>query len=285
MKWTLASKSDFNALLDFILEKEWEHTFFTSHLIEDGKFVLPSTSKFPILILREINRIKAACMITTWGGLFPVFKNRELPDEKELKELTYSLNKYLKYIYSIMGTEERVKLLRDSLNANNGKLISYNLMIKEQNYLEPLMPDIDNLKIKKASRDDCSLLLPLELEYQIEEVFLDPSHIDSTQIYHNLHQTLSTQEIFYITKGNKAIAKAGTNAMGHKWNQIGGVYTEKEFRNCGLSTWLMNYVLEKLEMEGKKTVLFMKKNNLSAEKVYNKLGFVKKKDFSIIYYL
>jgi predicted GNAT family acetyltransferase len=285
LKWTLASQIDLNSLLDFILEKEWEHTFFTSRLIENGVFTLPSRSRFPILILKEKSRIKAACMITTWGGLFPVFKSIDLPDEKELKELVAALNKNLKHIYSIMGTEERVQLLKKQLNLNQGKQINYNLMVKEFNYLKPLKPDIKDLQIKKATPDDSASLLGLELEYQKEEVFLDISNINTTQIYHNLRNTLYTQEIYYACRGIIPIAKAGTNAIGHKWNQIGGVFTEKKDRGQGLSTWLMNYLLEQIEKDGKKTVLFVKENNSAAEKVYNKLGFIIKKKFNIIYFI
>lgn len=284
MKWSVAGKNDLTILIDFILEKEWEHTFFTHHLIEKGTYILPSKSKFPILILKEKNRIKAACMVSYWGGIFPVFKSIDLPDEKELNSLTSWLNKNLKRIYSIMGTEDRVQLISNVLNKKNGNKVHYNLMRREHDHIKQVKPQIKDLQIIKATPDDAAVLLGLELDYQREEVFLDPSSIKNAQIYHNLRTTLNEQEIFYVTSGVTPIAKAGTNAIGHKWNQIGGVYTDKNFRNIGLSTWLMEYILDYLEQDGKKTVLFVKENNKAAEKVYNKLGFENKKKFNIIYY-
>lgn len=285
MKWVIAAKSDFNSFLDFILEKEWEHTFLTANIIENGVFTLPQKSKYPILILKDKSRIKAACMITFWGALFPVFKSIDMPNEKEMLDLSSWLKKNVKKIYSIMGTEERVQLISKYLSIKERTLIDYNLMIKEHTYISPHKPDIDNLFLKKACPDDSAVLLSLEIEYQKEEVFLDPSLIKSSHIYHNLRTTLNNQTIYYLTKGITPIAKAGTNAVGHKWNQIGGVYTDREFRNRGISTWLMDEILKILEKDGKKTVLFVKENNKAAEKVYTKLGFAKKKRFIIIYYL
>lgn len=284
MKWIVAEKSDLNTLVDFILEKEWEHTFFSSMLIHKGEFSLPHKLKFPILLLKEKSRVKAACMISSWGGIFPVFKSMDLPDEKEMQTLALWLKKNLKRIYSIMGTQERVQLLSSQFKIPNSKVIDYNLMIREHDHMKIQMPHMPNLHITKAGPDDSASLLGLELEYQKEEVFLDPTLIKSSQIYHNLRSLLCEQKIFYISDHFVPVAKAGTNAIGHKWNQIGGVYTDKKYRNRGLSTWLMEYILDILKQDGKKSVLFVKENNIAAEKVYNKLGFENKKKFNIIYY-
>ncbi|MDA3810652.1 MAG: GNAT family N-acetyltransferase [Spirochaetaceae bacterium] len=285
MKWSVTTKTDFGALLDFILEKEWEHTFVTTRLLENGVFTLPPRSKYPILVLKVKNRIKAACMVTIWGALFPVFKIDNLPDDKEMKELAGWLKKNIKNVYSIMGTEERVQFLSSYVTWKTGTQINYDLMVKEHNFLIPLEPDIPDFQIKKACPDDSAVLLSLELAYQKEEVFLDPTLINNSQIYHNLRSTLNDQEVFYVTSGLRPLAKAGTNAIGHKWNQIGGVYTDEKFRNHGISTWLMNHILNILEKDGKKTVLFVKEDNHAAEKVYTKLGFVIVKKFNIIYFI
>ena len=285
MKWTVAGKSDFNYLIDFLLEKEWEHTFFSSRIIKKGGFVLPPKSRFPILILREKDRIKAACMITLWGALFPVFRSIDPPDDREINELVSWINKNLKRVHSIMGTEERVDSLRNHFEINNEKKINYNLMIREHKHFQPIMPQIENFKVLKAEPDDSAALLGLELEYQREEVFLDPTQIKNTQIYHNLRSSLNDQIVYYMTKDIVPIAKAGTNSRGHKWNQIGGVYTDREYRNKGISSWLMYNLLDILENDGKKTVLFVKDSNKAAEKVYTKLGFEIKKKFNIIYYI
>ena len=224
-------------------------------------------------------------MITSWGGLFPVFKSIDLPSDKEIQELIIWLKKNLRRIYSIMGTEERVQILHRQIDWNQGTQVNYNLMIKGHDHIRAPKPYIQELGIQKATPEDAAVLLSLELEYQKEEVFLDSSLINNSQIYHNLRTSLLEQEVYYVTSGIVPIAKAGTNAIGQKWNQIGGVYTEKDFRSKGLSSWLMDYILNILESDGKKTVLFVKEENIAAEKVYTKLGFEKKKNFNIIYYV
>lgn len=284
MRWSICGKSDLSKLVDYTLEKEWKQSFFTSRLIENESFVLPSRTSFPVFILKDGKVIRGACMVTSWGSLFPVFSSIDPPGEKLIKDLILRLKYSLKRVYSLMGTEERVNLLRPFLQQYREIPVHYNLMIKREagcpNIIKPEM----NYTLHRASGDDSAALLGLELDYQREEVFLDPSQIDSARIYHNLRGTLENQIVFYILKDRKPVAKAGTNARGYRWNQIGGVFTDKRYRNLGLSTWLIKNLLEDLEKTGKKTVLFVKEKNLVAEKVYTKIGFTKTEKFKIIYY-
>lgn len=285
MKWTLCGNPDFSAFVDFALQKEWEHTFITSRLIAGSGFRLPPKNRFPIFLLKDKSSLRAACMVTPWGGLFPLFKSIDPPDDKDLKSLVTRLKYSLKRIYSIMGTEERTDLLRPHLNESKEFSVNYNLMIRKEKSFVPPLPEKGIYSILKAGPDDAASLLGLEIDYQKEEVFIDPTQIDSSRIYHNLRSSLNEQIIYYVSNGILPVAKAGTNAIGYKWNQIGGVFTDKSFRGCGISTWLMHYLLDILEKEGKKTVLFVKDNNQAAEKVYNKLGFEKAKKFNITYYI
>ncbi|MCK5198965.1 MAG: GNAT family N-acetyltransferase, partial [Spirochaetales bacterium] len=56
-------------------------------------------------------------------------------------------------------------------------------------------------------------------------------------------------------------------------NQIGGVYTKPEYRNRGISTLLMQMLLNGIHKSGKKAVLYVKKGNKPALALYRKLGF------------
>ena len=224
-------------------------------------------------------------MVTSWGSLFPVFTKEDPPDSKCIRDLLFRLKYSLKRVYSLMGTEERVELLRPFLSREKEVPVRYKLMIKEKTALPSLSPPTSGYSIHKAGPDDSASLLGLELDYQREEVFLDDSQIDSSRIYHNLRGTLNEQIVYYALHNSLPVAKAGTNARGYNWNQIGGVFTEKSLRNKGISSWLVSHLLESFQKENKKAVLFVKENNLAAEKVYNKLGFEQTNNFSIIYYL
>jgi len=184
-----------------------------------------------------------------------------------------------------MGTESRVQFLKKYIKYTNGTQVDYNLMIKKRDFTIPEVPDVLNLKIKKANSADSLILLDLEVEYQKEEVALNASKLNKSIIYKNLKNNLNEHVVYFLTNGVNVLAKAGTNAIGYKWNQIGGVFTDSKYRNKGLSTWLMNYLLSELEKDGKKTVLFVKDNNFAAEKVYTKLGFEKICKFIIYYYI
>jgi len=285
MKWTLCGKSDLHKLVKFTLQREWEQSFFTSRLLEDNHFVLPPRNRFPVFILKDGAVIRGACMVTPWGSLFPVFSLLDPPDSKCIGDLILRLKYSLKRVFSLMGTEERVELLRPFLNGEKEFPVRYKLMTKENNSLPATSPPAPDYSIHKAGPDDSASLLGLELDYQKEEVFLDASQIDSSRIYHNLRGTLSEQIVYYALRDSLPVAKAGTNARGYNWCQIGGVFTDKSFRNNGISSWLVSHLIDNLQNDGKKAVLFVKENNLAAEKVYNKLGFKQINHFSIIYYL
>lgn len=267
------------------MEKEWEHVFFTARLISDGKFVLPPRNRFPVLILQEKDRIKAACMITSWGGLFPLFRSIDPPDSKELKSLHSRLKNSLRRVYSIMGTEERVDLLTPFFDNTKSVPVHYRLMVKNRCCEDIPVPSGGDFSLCKAEPEDSAPLLGLELEYQKEEVFIDPSQVDNTRVYHNLRSSLAEQIVYYASDGHIPVAKGGTNARGLEWNQIGGVYTDRKYRNRGISSWLLDFTIRKLEEDGKKTVLFVKESNGPAERVYNKLGFEEIKKFNITYYI
>ena len=139
-----------------------------------------------------------------------------------------------------------------------------------------------------CSEADVNLLLPLQKEYDSVEVLLPGAKLDVPLCRLNLRKILREQFVLGVRADNADsgffVAKAGTNAIGLNWVQLGGVCTLPEYRGKGLAAFLVNKIaLQKLS-DGKKTALFVKNKNLPAQKAYKKAGFVPLCPFSISYF-
>ncbi len=81
------------------------------------------------------------------------------------------------------------------------------------------------------------------------------------------------------------VAKAGINARGFAYDQIGGVYVVPELRGAGIGTRLVAELCARTATEGRRLSLFVKKRNAAARRTYEKIGFAETGDYRITYYL
>ena len=161
----------------------------------------------------------------------------------------------------------------------------------EYNNLQIMLPMISSIfeiekavfRIKKAKKRDALKLFHLEKKYLMEEVLTVSSELNQKAALLNLQKTCNTQSVFYAFSGKEIIAKVNTNGKGIGYNQIGGVYTKPEFRNKGVSTYLMKVLLNGIHISGKKAVLYVKKDNIPALALYGKLGFHIIDEYQAIY--
>lgn len=136
----------------------------------------------------------------------------------------------------------------------------------------------------RVSETDAEQLLPLQTAYEKEELLLPEKQIPR-YISLIIFEKMLKKETVFAAKSHKAfIGKAGTNAQGFFWNQIGGVYVKPEYRNLGIGTELIRILLNNFAAEKKNAALFVKETNDSALKVYLKAGFNEDCGFKIIHF-
>jgi predicted GNAT family acetyltransferase len=143
---------------------------------------------------------------------------------------------------------------------------------------------LPDLEIVSASPEDADRLFEIQRDYELEEVFLDPSHFSDTICRTLLRNTLRKQIVFVAECGGRPVAKAGTNARGYQVDQIGGVFTDKNFRSRGVGTHLMCVLLRYLKAEKSMASLYVKKDNPAASRLYQKLEFRPREAYRISYY-
>ena len=81
------------------------------------------------------------------------------------------------------------------------------------------------------------------------------------------------------------VAKASTNAVGFHCAQIGGVYTDPAYRGCHYAFNVVFALLKKICRMKKNPILFVKKSNECAQRLYKHLGFDKISDYMIAYFI
>lgn len=142
--------------------------------------------------------------------------------------------------------------------------------------------------VKKCSLEDKNFLIELERKYRLEEVVINQKEEDDKIIHFVLSKALTTQCIFCAMKIENgklfAVAKAGTNAQGKNYFQLGGVFCREEFRNRRIAFFVIQHLLQYIHSCEKKASLFVKVKNEPAKKLYKNLGFTETGKYAISYF-
>jgi len=197
-------------------------------------------------------------------------------------------------VFSIMGEANSSDIFCKACEAAGKKdLCKYSYILMEYNDKNTKM-DFSKfspqnllqkeLFIRACSPLDAESLYPLQKEYDIIEVLPPKMYHDEFVCKMNLKRNLAHHLIYAVFYGNKAVAKAGTNAIGTFYFQIGGVFTEKQWRNKQLAQAVVSAVVKEALAQGKKTVLFVKTQNEPAKAVYTNIGFEPCGNYKICYF-
>ena len=279
------------ALLSFILPYEKLAVGFVSHILQGD-------SDFFLVI--EDGRIYDAFSLSKGGQIFHC-----LPDaysEKQGRLLTvltdfFSPHKNIE-LFNIIGEEKGSELLQRAIHSATGRTTQH-----DQHYIlleetppsnnpsaeKTIVPQNSNSFSEPLTLVCCTptmidALLPLQIAYEKEEIQWKDSPIDPKLTRLTLLHALRTQQIFSLAKNGVLIAKGGTNAIGKKYAQLGGIYTIPSERGKGYAEKIIRHLTENLAAQRKKIVLFVKPENVPALRLYEKCGFKQIGRFEIAYY-
>lgn len=278
-------KTTFDSCIHFLLKHEFRCIGLMSRLVKDEKPIFPQEagSLFVRLVSRE-NHIEGILFITGTGIVLHC-----IAEDCDRKAWTVPLNQFLssKHFNSIVGSTDDTQWLETLSASVPYRTVDYTLMIfqnqKKSNQLQSRFSNAD-FELRRAKVTELDSILPLQIGYEKEEVISPGSEVDQKICKANLQNILKNQRIYLITHNDVPVAKAGTNALGMFWDQIGGVYTEPQFRGRGFATALVSKAAEEIHAKGKNAALFVKKENTAARKAYQKCGFVDSKPFRISYF-
>lgn len=161
---------------------------------------------------------------------------------------------------------------------------SFAIMSGEEPAPAELRPFPPGLDIRTASPDDEELLLPLQAAYEVEEVLPPSATHNRAACRLALARSLRTRLVLVAELEGRAVGKAGINASGMAWDQIGGVYVAPEFRGGGIGARLAWELKRRVEAKGRRATLFVKQANGPAVAAYRRAGFSLGPAYRIAYY-
>jgi len=315
MPWVLLTDDLLDPLVDFLGPLEARCVSFTEQLVYGDSFRVPAPGHSSVHIYLEDDGTIGAAVMQRAGGVFhPVLAERRADLESGLLA---AIRRQSRRVYSVMGRTEDVLALESVFRKSPLQAVdycqmtrpvsavarggasddSYGAMPAETEHKSsedaapggagkptPLHRMPSGLTIRRATPLDTELLFDIQRQYEIEEVLLPGNAFNAAASRQHLRETLRQQMVLFAEIAGTAVAKAGTNARGLCYDQIGGVFTEPRFRSRGISTMLMTRLLGDLARDGKGASLFVKYGNHAALRLYRKLGFKEEGGFRISYY-
>ncbi len=198
------------------------------------------------------------------------------------KPLTLLLKK--KNLYSLGGTEQSSKIFLSALPKKPLVINDYHLMIynNKMNTIMPSTINKDFFEIRNCDYTDEDRLYDLQLKYQIEEVLPPGKTITEKVCRSILKDRLQSHVVFALcdAKSKKALAMAGTNAKGLHYMQLGGIFTDLQYRNQGFAQTVIQELIRNLNSN---VSLFVRVGNSAAIKAYSNIGFRRVDSYQIAY--
>ncbi len=190
----------------------------------------------------------------------------------------------------IIGQAKDTRWLETLIVMPPDRAVDYRLMILAE--IPPAaretLPDFGDTAKKpvfvRAKPTDAERLMELQEGYEREEVMPPGDPFNRNTCLANLARNIAGQIVIFVRSGREIIAKAGTNARGIHWDQLGGVYTHPDWRGKGLATALVAHIARNRMQEGRHVALFVKIRNEPAIRAYEKAGFRPDDTFRIAYF-
>ncbi len=256
------TKQTISIVLEYLLQKEFTCISLLSHVLnfkESDNLYYIHNNTLPV----SANNITGVILITNYGVILHSIK-------KATKQLLFPY--FRGNLFSFAGTSYGTNVIQSTLAKDPKTIFNYDLLT--YNYTNPrsnIKPLPRNYKIEKCSLNDLDKLYFLQYNYQIEEVLPKGKILTEKQCTSLLYERLRNHLVYGIKdENNNFVAIAGTNAIGYNYVQLGGIYTNSNHRKKGLAQNLVKHLVLNCN---KKVALFVKKDNISAQKAYKNAGF------------
>jgi len=269
--------------MEWLKKEEWKHAAFSAGMATEGmhpRFGKAAGGRIWIRIHNGL--VTGALYISRYGVVLPAFdENKGNREDSRFLEKIHPFRK--SSLFSIVGMESRVQFIEQHIRKPSSESIGYRMYIGgTPDFSDYELPP--GLSIHRAETTDADKLWKLEKAYQIEEVLRKGHTPDETTGRLHFQHTLKSQLVYYALLDGRPVAKAGTNARGYSYDQIGGVFVIPELRGYGFGRAVMNQLLSAISESGRHSCLFVKETNFPALELYRKLGFIDMDAFRISYW-
>ncbi len=282
MNWRPVRKAAYQQLIEMLKNEEWGHVALTSKLKNSDDVFFGTVAGGRIWLLENDGIIHGCLYISRQGAVFPVFDPEELgtPAKQALRKILISQRDR---IYMVQGMMPRVNLVDELLGMLPSRERNYRLLTCSSSVSGTKKTGL-SVKIRPVNTEDVRLLWPLERGYLIEEVIDEGSQLNEDKAQRQFRHALKNHLIYCALLQDLPTAKAGTNARGWNYDQIGGVFVSPQYRNLGLGRLVMQELLKTIERMHRRACLFVDISNKPALHLYTSMGFVDRGGFRISYW-
>jgi hypothetical protein len=284
MSWSIAGPADVPGILQLISPREWECVNLSSRISHGGRAALPAARYARIALYKTENIVRRCIFFSRHGMIIPYLPGPNGPGDAGFTGLHKILSTDRDSVQSMMGIAGYVRKLSSVLDIHPSVTVDYHLMVLDPGDYADITVEIPEITVRPAGPRDSGSIMPLQEAYEREEVVIRPEYYDREQSLSELKLSLTKNIIFIAEYRGRAVAKAGTNARGFSYDQIGGVFTRPDMRGKKIARVLMKELLASIFKNNKGACLFVKKTNTSALKLYRALGFRIAEDYQISYF-
>lgn len=273
-------RDDFAEVVDFVRARECRCVTLASNLADGGMPAFPGDGVRSIVRASQsaYSPIEAVFLVTAQGiALHCVDSGADIAPYSGLIARWMVKSR----VRSVIGERSGTIFLESLTGEPPARTVDYRLMLFDPSSTP--VPPAEGASLRACSPEDADLLFPLQEGYEREEVIAPGDVFDREASMKAFRANLGRQRVFLAEVGGIVAAKAGTNALGLGWAQLGGVYTVPAMRGRGLARTLVRRLAEDRKVEGQRTALFVKLTNAPAEKAYRAAGFVPDARFRISY--
>jgi len=189
-------------------------------------------------------------------------------------------------VHSLQGRKEDMLIMEAALEKVGlyaEEKIDYDLMCIDHPPSDFHTPCTEVL-FRKPDSADMDALAALHAAYEQEEVLPATAEFSAASSRMNIERIFAKEQLYVAETAGRLIGKINTNASTFTRCQVGGVYVLPEYRGRGIARRMAGEFITGLVAQGRDISLFVKKTNLAARRVYQRIGFETLGDYQINYY-
>ena len=258
-----------SAMLHFLREHENYSLFLLGNFENHGLTLSEAPYSGNFKLIRTSDKIVAVFCLTKKGSLLiestvrePIFESLLASCQEESIFITGVIGNW-DFCHSFWNYLKERKIIQQELFHSKETLYSVDLSRRSP---------LPQSNVRLLTQEDYTQWKPLRLDYIQEEGF--PNELSDDQLLELFLDKVKKKIAWGYFLENKLVSIADLNAKSLDLGQVGGVYTDPNFRQKGFSKAVMRQLLTDVRRLHaiRKLIIFTDEKNFPARKLYESLG-------------